>query len=109
MLTDDDIITHVAEKEVQKQKHKAAKEARQVLAAAMKKEKEKVEKEWQEIQDAHLAALGQWEARVKILADEGIPKSKWPKKPKRASKLVNVRGIPVGSRLQPKKYPQVYP
>ena len=68
-------------------KHAAAKAAHQSLVAAMKRERARVDAEWEEIQEGHKAAVEQWLIDVAELKAQGVPKMKWPKKPKWTAKL----------------------
>lgn len=89
-LTHDEIVEALEAMEHERDRKEAEKKQRRltkkVERTARQAAKAAVDAEWQEIKSAHEANLATWSIKCAELAAEGLPKSRWPKKPARPLK-----------------------
>lgn len=86
VVTSLEVVSELEKLEEELKKKEVEKLQRQSAREAKKDAKEKLDREWAAIKALHETAVESWNVECNHLAEQRVPKSRWPKKPKRPTK-----------------------
>ena len=86
VYTSTDMMEHKRKTEEEAQVKAADKKARTDLRTRIRVEKERIQREWEEICTLHTQQVSEWKDRVAQLKHDKIPRNQWPKAPIRPKK-----------------------
>ena len=99
VYTSTDVMDTKRKLEEEAQQKAAERASRDSLRALVREAKEKIKRDWVEMQRAHTESSSKWKAEVAHLKEQKVPKSQWPKAPTRPKKPT----LPPELRLRPRK------
>lgn len=86
VVTSLEVISELQKEEEESKKMEEEKALRRMAREVKKDAKEKLEKQWEAMKKAHEQAVQDWNLECAHLAQQKVPKSRWPMKPKRPLK-----------------------